>query len=79
MQYNFDWIEDIIKNYAPEHRKSENIRRCVEMIPTNIFWWSDLDSRKIYTHNHHEEIIDLDDYWKQRHSFEEKMIAKYSL
>ena len=76
IKYDFSWIEKYIRSWQPEFKKKENIQKCIKMIPYNISWFFDKNTSRIWTHLG-EEIYDLDDYWNQRHLFEEKMILKY--
>lgn len=78
VKYDFSWLEDYVKNFSSEFKKKENIRRCIEMLPTNLIFWKDLNNAVIYTHLG-EKIYDIQKYSKLKSDYIEYLICKFQI
>lgn len=68
-KYDFSWILERVSKWPKELRTPENVK----MIPSGIFWWTDLDGRILQTHLG-EPINDLAEYWRLREEWIDKNI-----
>lgn len=77
--YDFDYLEKELKQIKPEFRHVDKIETTIQMIPSAMFFWIDIDPEKSGTWWNGKKIDDEHDFDKEKKEFIKYLIEKYKV